>query len=297
MPRPDSFVSRLFGLSVRSSLPIPFAAPPDPTLPIDVTIHCGTLPAEPRPHVLDHVLSYDGVRFVVDAAGAEVWFAWEAPLDYEAACTYLVGGVFAFLARLRGQACIHASAVEVGGEALLFPGTASAGKSTLAAALVQRGFRLIAEDVLPLIERDGVLHAVPAYPGIRLWPQSVELLFGSADALPRITPSWEKRIFDARDRFASTPLRVGAIVFPEAAVGEEASRMYGVARSDSAVCLLGHSYHAEQCDAAALRREFELIGRLADEAPAHALVVGSGATELARACGLVLAEVGAVRHV
>jgi hypothetical protein len=57
-------------------------------------------------------------------------------------------------------------------------GSAGAGKSTTAAALAVRGYAVLAEDVVALALRRGHLRQ-PAYPCIRLWPESVEALFGS----------------------------------------------------------------------------------------------------------------------
>lgn len=237
-----------------------------------------------------YVFDYrDGARFAVTPR--EIWVEWRAPLTFEDASTYLVGPILGFVARLRGATCLHASAVEIDGAAVVFPGATGAGKSTLAAALVRQGQRLIAEDVVPLMaSRDGVV-AIPTYPGIRLWPSAGELLFGHRDALPAISPSWDKRMFSAGDRFVSTPLPVGAIVFPEAAVGAEPSRIADVAVPDAALCAIGHSYRGEILDAGMRRRDFELLGQLATAVPARAIVVGRGARELERACELVLAGV------
>lgn len=47
----------------------------------------------------------------------------------------------------RGDLILHAAAVEVNGQAILFAAPGGAGKSTLAAAFVQAGYRLLSEDV------------------------------------------------------------------------------------------------------------------------------------------------------
>jgi hypothetical protein len=49
-----------------------------------------------------------------------------------------------------GLLALHAGAVTFGGQAIIFPSTHRAGKSTLAAALSLNGHKLVAEDILPL---------------------------------------------------------------------------------------------------------------------------------------------------
>src|SRR5207253_2928817 len=54
----------------------------------------------------------------------------------------------------------------------------------------------------------------PACPRVRLWPDAVEALFGAPDALPRITPGWEKRYLaldNAHHRFQASPLELRAV--------------------------------------------------------------------------------------
>ena len=73
-------------------------------------------------------------------------------------------------------------------------------KSTLAAALATRGCAVISDDVVALsrIADEYVVH--PGPPRIRLWPDSVRALYGSTDALPRLTPAWDKRFLDLTGR-------------------------------------------------------------------------------------------------
>ena len=54
------------------------------------------------------------------------------------------------LAQLSGAIGLHASAVDVGGQAIVFVGRSGQGKSTLAAAFVARGAKLLADDAVLL---------------------------------------------------------------------------------------------------------------------------------------------------
>jgi hypothetical protein len=295
MTNSPGFDQRLFGLRVRSTRPIPFAlssgeGPPDVIAtfgPPDVIATFGAMPEwlagtaiEPSalerdesPYALSragesYVLDYvDGTRIVV--ARDAIWMTWRAPLIFDDACTYLVGSAFALLLRLRGAACVHASAISVGDRAVAIAGPSGSGKSTIAAALVRRGATLIAEDVLPLTMRDGRILAIPAYAGIRLWPEAVELLMQSRDALPVISPTWDKRILEVEaSQCASTPQPLSAIVFLE-------DRDAALTPAEGAMRLVANSYRSEMLDAEMRRTEFAIFSDLAATIPLRSIRVQS----------------------
>ncbi len=73
-------------------------------------------------------------------------------------------------ATLRGREVLHASAVVLGGGAVLFAGEPGAGKSSLAAALVRAGAALLGDDAISLERREGSLLAHPAVAALYLRP-------------------------------------------------------------------------------------------------------------------------------
>lgn len=284
-PQQYRFDQRLFGLRVRSNLPIPYGLPDAPDHPgFDVLATLGSLPPWLEseslvtlplsrinaPYKLElagdaRSITYpDGTRFII--TGNELWMSWEPPLDFDDASTYLVGGALSLLVRLRGSACLHASAVLINGETMAFAGPSGAGKSTLVAALVRRGATLVSEDVLPLSLQAGRIHASPAHHGIRLWPEAVELLTGDREAMPRISSTWDKRAFIAeRVASADSPLR-GVLVFEET---EE-----DLQPATAAMRLIANSYHPEMLDRDMRRQEFEIFTTIADTLSVRTLVRG-----------------------
>src|SRR5690349_11204395 len=153
----------------------------------------------------------DQTQFVIDRSGSEVWAEWSSPLTLEDTATYLLGPVLGFVMLLRGVVCLHASAVAIGNEAIALLGPAGSGKSTTAAAFAERGYSVLAEDVVTLDDRGDRFLVRPGYPCIRLWPSSVKALYGSETHLPRLTPNWDKCYLDLAERFHDTPLRLAAI--------------------------------------------------------------------------------------
>src|SRR5208337_3198059 len=63
---------------------------------------------------------------------------------------FILGTVFGILLHQRGRITLHASAVRVNGGAVLFCGSSGAGKSTMAAALAQRGYPVASDDICPV---------------------------------------------------------------------------------------------------------------------------------------------------
>src|SRR6185295_19915932 len=153
----------------------------------------------------------DQTEFLVDRAGTEVWAEWSVPLTLEDTATYLLGPVMGFVMLLRGIVCLHASAIAVGDKAIALLGPAGSGKSTTAAAFSDRGYNVLAEDVVTLDDRGRHFLVRPGYPCIRLWPASVKALYGSESHLPRLTPNWDKCYLDLKGQFHTDPLPLAAI--------------------------------------------------------------------------------------
>ncbi len=77
-----------------------------------------------------------------------------------------------------GRIVIHASAVEIHGEAVAFVAESGRGKSTLAATFSSGGFRFLTDDGLVLEPAGGGFQVVPSHPSLRLWSDSAALLAG-----------------------------------------------------------------------------------------------------------------------
>jgi len=131
----------------------------------------------------------DNTVFVVDRAGTQIWADWPHHLTLEDTATYLLGPVLGFVLVLRGIVCLHAATIDVGGQAIALVGESGAGKSTTAAAFAQLGYPVLGDDVLALVQQGKDFMAQPAYPHIRLWPESVKMFYETETALPLLTPN------------------------------------------------------------------------------------------------------------
>jgi hypothetical protein len=127
-----------------------------------------------------------GREIVVDAPGEES--SWPLRL-------LLMGPVMAVLINQRGMLPLHASAVAVNGQVCAFLGESGWGKSTLAAALCQRGHPVVADDVLGIgFDETGRPTAYPAFPQLRIASVAASALGICPDSLPAVHRDMDERL-------------------------------------------------------------------------------------------------------
>ena len=210
-----------YGLRVRSPFTLPFT--PLSGLPHrepDVAVRIGAAPASlpapadrhglwesaPGAFLLDvpdvaRYLVTDGRGILVEPHGGS---------DREVG-VFLTGPVFAALLQQRGVVTFHAGAVGTGAGAVLFAGRPGSGKSSLIAALVGRGYAMLADDVTGVVlDGDGCPVALPAFPGLRLWANVLDELAWPGQPLGRVRPELEKHLAPV-ERFHPAPLAVRAV--------------------------------------------------------------------------------------
>jgi hypothetical protein len=308
-----------FGLSLRTNHPIPGLIPHAAVSLADACIWLDATPLSLRVRDLPHDVWYvsherdgnapalrvwslaggtyfkllysDGTEFLVDRGGTEVWATWLDSSTLEDTATYLLGPVLGFVLRLRGITCLHASAVAVGDRAIALVGPANAGKSTTAAVFSRMGLPVLADDIVALVERDEVLRVQPAYPQLRLWPESVALLHGSADALPRLTPTWDKRAFDLTQSgrcFQEESLPLAAVYVLAERSDDAERRIEGLQGRESLLTLLANTYVGYLLDAAMRRQEFESLGRLVSSVHVRRVVPSADPAHVSQLCARIL---------
>lgn len=231
----------------------------------------------------------DQTEFVVDKSGTEVWAEWREPLTVEDTTTYLLGPVMGFVMLLRGVVCLHASAIAIGDEAIALLGPAGSGKSTTAAAFAERGYRVLAEDVVTLDDRGDYFLVRPGYPCIRLWPAAVKALYGSETHLPRLTPNWDKCYLDLSDNFQKEPLRLAAIYqLGERCHDAVAPFVHALDRAEGLMSLVANTYATKLMDKQMRAREFELLARVLHNVPVRRVTPHSDIAQVRELCTRIL---------
>jgi hypothetical protein len=246
----------------------------------------------------------DGMELVIDRAGTQVWADWPESLTAEDAAVYLLGPVLGFVLRLRGTTCLHASAVAFGEVAVALLGRAGAGKSTTAAAFAGMGHPILSDDVVALSERDGTLYVEPAYPHLRLWPSSVDMLYGTPHALPRLVPehpSWDKCYLslDVNEHvFQRQPLPLAAVYLLDGRADEpSAPFVENMPDGAKVMALVANTYANQLIDRELRAREFALLSRLVVRVPVRRVVPHSDPARLPDLCAALLEDFGRTSEV
>ncbi|PSB55399.1 hypothetical protein [Chamaesiphon polymorphus] len=239
----------------------------------------------------------DETTFVVDRLGTQIWATWPDDLTLEDTATYLLGPILGFILRLRGTVCLHASAIAIADRVVVLVGAAGAGKSTTAAAFAQRGYPILSDDVVPLIDCGETFLVQSAYPRIRLWDNSVTALYGDVNALPRLVPThptWDKRYVDLNApgyEFQSEPLPLAAIYYLNERGSDPAlPQIEPMTIPDRLITLVTNTYTNYLLDKSLRSQEFKILSHLVSQIPMSAITPDLNIAKLPELLDLILAD-------
>lgn len=96
--------------------------------------------------------------------GTTITYKFRPGMNEQYLRTYILGFGMAMLAFERGQLAMHCSVVSKDGSAVLICGEPGAGKSTVTAELLEKGYSFMADDMAFVETIDGVSYVKPAFP-------------------------------------------------------------------------------------------------------------------------------------
>ena len=181
---------RLFGLVVRAPTPLPA---PHSSSPPDVTFHpaehrlFSELHAEHPPFAVsiekDRILVdwSQRVQFVIESRGGGYDVAFHSDtIKTDDILNTLLPHILSFILLERGQEQLHAATLVRDGYAIALLGESGQGKSTLAAAMIQAGWKLLTDDVAAFRGHE----VLPAIQRIKLTPKAAAATIGIRDGFP-----------------------------------------------------------------------------------------------------------------
>jgi hypothetical protein len=236
----------------------------------------------------------DGTQFIVDPAAKQLWGMCPPPLTIEDLCTYLVGPIMGFILRLRSVLCLHASTVSIAGQAVALCGESQSGKSTTAAALALSGISVLAEDVTPVKQLlDGFI-VEPGYPRICLWPDSVKELLGSPEALPLLTPNWDKRFLPldgVRANFEPEPKPLGIIyLLAPRAHDADVPRIEDLRPREALLALVQNTYMNWLLNRDQRAAELDFLVKIVNHVPVRRIIPHPDPERLPALCELIVED-------
>lgn len=200
----------LFGLSLRSSIALPELGPTRADVSPNVFIEHGVTAGWSSDAATSHLEVVDGAvvltvpqvaRFTI-IGGSRIVVDADCDAPSESIRLFLLGSAMGILLHQRGVVPLHANAIVTDSGAIAFLGPSGAGKSTLAAAFLDTGHAILADDVCALAQHDGAYVVLPGVPRLKLWRDALEnsgressdyaRVLGTADkfSVPTVTPAF-----------------------------------------------------------------------------------------------------------
>lgn len=146
---------------------------------------------------------HDGTRVIYEPAPG---------MDDDSVRLFLFGSGIAAALMQRGFLVLHGNAIETETGCVICTGDSGAGKSTVAAGMMRRGYRIVADDVCAL---DSQKRAIPGMPRIKVWQETASLLGIDKSGLARIRPGFEKFNLPLGEMFCATPLTIAGLIVLE----------------------------------------------------------------------------------
>lgn len=260
---------RIYGLTLASDFPFVNRFPEGSGIP-DVTFRCcleppvserwhNTVPLsatdskDERGDNLFSIFRMEGYH-VLHYAGVVDFYLWPDQIvahlldtshDYLVEIV-LLGEIFSLWFELHGIPAIHASAVVIDDHAIGFLSSNKGGKSALAAALMEKGYPLLTDDILPIEERNGIFFGRPGYPRMRMWPDEADFFLGSHEDLEIVHPGYSKRRVPVGEKgfgsFYDDLIPIKALYIPERYDPCNGVAFEAIPQKDAFIDMIRHSF-------------------------------------------------------
>lgn len=270
---------KAYGLTINSDITLPALeqlAAPDATSAADIVFEEGRVPVgaggankfrnwEAGPgRFMSHF--FEVGRFLV-TDGNSVLYHRETSADDTQIVSVLLGTCLGAALMQRRILPIHSCCVLTDKGAVLVMGRSGAGKSTTLGGLLELGLPMMADDVTGLtISDSGVPMAIPAFPSIRLWQDSLKTLGHTPQGLAKVRSDMEK-FYLPSGTFHDRPEPIRGIAYISASNASELS-CEGIAPAHKVESLSRFIFRKNFIDGMEMRRfAFQTVADAVNELP------------------------------
>lgn len=242
-----------FGLRIRSDIELPELGEPGKEENPDLTI---TL--KPVPEKLPDAL-YQGKSFQISPSqvlirieqvarylvsdGREICAEPSPDAEIALVRLFLLGPVIGIALHQKGFLVLHGSSILLENQAIIFAGTSGSGKSTIAGALIRKGFPFLADDLCPLrMELSGNFFLLPSIPQLKLMEDALPDLEFFAESAVRLSSVTAKYGVSFTEKIQAEPLPVKLIFILQPEPAEKEIRIEHLAGIEKFHALKDNTY-------------------------------------------------------
>ena len=199
--------------------------------------------------------------------------------------TFLFQAAMSCWLETTGRPVLHASCIAAADRAAAFLAFSGRGKSTLAAAFLKDGYRLISDDSLPVEISEEEVLAWPCHPRIKMTPEQAKLFLDDVDHLPPVNSFSSKIGVPVRETwsgsFGTSPTRLVCCYLPEHGPDQRDVVIEPVRGAAAVIELVRHSLVPRLTAGAGMQRQrFRLLHRIATRLKVCRLTYPSGIDSL-----------------
>ncbi len=291
---------QLYGLSLRSHWPLPWSQEQRPGRRVELrpgtAAFFSRLPQRTRPpgrgeawfqhaRLPDDSLYLrwtDLFEFHVSADGRRILGRPLDGISPEAFQTYMVSQVLSFALLRQGIEPLHSTTVVVSGEAVALLGDCGYGKSSLGAAFLRAGHRLLTDDLLVVKEKKNRFLAQPGPPRLKLFPEVARTVLGDRVAGSPMNPRTPKLVLPlAPGEAAATPAPLRAFyLLPAGGAARKRISLRRLRPRQAFLALVANTFNPVITERGRLARQFQTAARLAEALPVKALSYPRGLERL-----------------
>ncbi len=210
-------------------------------------------------------------EFIISVDGRKITGLPLAHSSLESFSTYLLGQVLSFALLKQGVEPLHATVIATEDGAIAFIGDSGYGKSSIGAAFLQAGYRLLTDDLLVLKPDSGRFCAYPGPPRIKLFPEIARAVLGERLKGVPMNPLTPKLIIplDADQHCdTATPLSaIYALSHPSRVSNCERASIRRLSKRRAFLALLQNTFNTQVVEPERLKRQFALATQLAQSVP------------------------------